>query len=93
MTSADYVNEMYPDPVDGVEWGLWCTLQCVCTRCDAELELPFWDDPPWSGDVSTWAKQLAPQATEAGWRLDTDCFNLICPACPPSPDPGREAGG
>jgi len=75
---------MDPHSVEAVEWALWCTLGCQCEACRFELELPFWNDPPWNGDVGAWSKEMAPKAQSLGWSMAADGFNLICPSCKPA---------
>ena len=75
---------MEPRSLEGIERGLFCTLMCFCHVCNAEQETPHWNDPPWSGDVSAWAKAMAPNIQALGWSLANDEFNLVCPNCNPA---------
>ena len=91
MEPPDELKAMDPQSVEAVEWGLWCTLWQRCDKCQLELDFPDFSQPPWNGDACAWAKHFAPQVAAAGWRLDSDCFNLICPTC--QTNPGRKAEG
>jgi hypothetical protein len=74
-------NEWDPRSVEEVKWGLVYTLMCQCEKCGAYNELPDWSEPPWNGDVMSWATECAPKIQAMGWSMADDAFNLLCPNC------------
>lgn len=75
-------DDLDPRSIEAVEWALWCTGMCRCDKCDRwDDALPDPSDPPWNGDIQSWAKEMAPKVQANGWSMSVDAFNLRCCNC------------
>src|SRR4051794_31352846 len=74
-------DQLDPASIEGIEWALWCVLDCQCGICDSRHDIPHWSGPPWNEDVEAWAREWAPVVQATGWSMADDGFNLRCPEC------------
>ena len=68
-------------PDDDLDEALYISLRCICTKCQAYLEMPEIEHL-WENETSEWSRRSATIAKRAGWTVSAACnVDLLCPNC------------